>query len=133
MPQGHRPDRIADQIRAEVSQMLMRNVHDPGIGFVTITRVQVTPDLQLARIYYTRMGTESERQATVKALERATSFLRREVGQRLRLRRAPVLEFVFDRSIEHQERVERLIQEIHETDAARQAAEPHDEPDGDTE
>jgi ribosome-binding factor A len=133
MPQGHRPDRVADQIRAEVSSMLMRDVHDPGIGFVTITRVQVTPDLQLARIFYTRMGTESERKATAKALERASSFLRREVGQRLRLRRAPELVFVFDKSIEHQERVERLLQEIHETDAARQAAEPHDEPDGDHE
>jgi ribosome-binding factor A len=129
MAQGHRPDRVADQIRAEVSQMLMRDVHDPGIGFVTLTRVQVTPDLQLARVFYTRMGSEAERRATAKALCRASSFLRRAISQRLRLRRAPVLEFVFDHSVEHQERVERLIQEIHETDAARQATEPHDESD----
>ena len=127
MPQGHRPARVADQIRADIAGLLAREVHDPGIGFVTITKVQVTPDLQLARIYYTRMGSDAERRATAKGLERASSFLRRQVGQRLRLRRVPVLEFVFDKSIEHQERVERLIQEIHETDAARQPPQSHDE------
>ncbi|HEY3381680.1 MAG TPA: 30S ribosome-binding factor RbfA [Vicinamibacterales bacterium] len=125
MPQGHRPDRIADQIRAEVSTILAREVHDPGIGFITITRVQVTPDLQLARVFYTSLGSEADRRTTVKALQRAGSFLRRQIGQRLRLRRVPVLEFVFDKSIETQDRVERLLQEIHEADAA------HDQPNHD--
>jgi ribosome-binding factor A len=118
MPQGYRPDRVADQIRAEISVMLAREVHDPGIGFMTITRVQVSPDLQLARVYYTTMGSESQRTATAKALHRAAPFLRHQIGQRLRLRRVPVLEFFFDKSIENQERVERLLHEIHEADAA---------------
>ena len=109
--------------------MLAREVHDPGIGFVTITRVHVTPDLQLARVYYTSLGSDAARRATAKALDRASSFLRHQVGQRLRLRRVPALEFVFDRSIENQERVERLIQEIHEADAAREY--PNHDPDHD--
>jgi ribosome-binding factor A len=127
MPQGYRPDRVADQIRAEISALLARDVHDPGIGFLTITRVQVSPDLQLARVYYTTLGSESQRGATARALGRATPFLRHQIGQRLRLRRVPVLEFFFDKSIENQERVERLLQEIHEADAA------HDESNHDPE
>jgi ribosome-binding factor A len=117
MPQGYRPNRVADQIRAEISVMLAREVHDPGIGFITITRVLVSPDLQLARVYYTTMGSEQQRKATEKALHRACPFLRYQIGHRLRLRRVPVLEFFFDKSVENQERVERLIQEIHEADA----------------
>jgi ribosome-binding factor A len=114
MPQSHRPARVADQIREQVGRMLARDVHDPEIGFITVTRVEVTPDLQLARVFYTTIGTEADRRGTVRALRRATPFLRREVGQRLGLRRVPVLEFRFDKSVEHQERVERLLREIHE-------------------
>lgn len=118
MPQGHRPERVGDQIREEVTVLLAREVHDPGIGFVTVTRVQVTPDLQLARVFYTTMGSEAERRQTTRALERATPFLRRQVGERLQLRRVPVLQFVFDKSVAAQDRVEQLLREIHEADAA---------------
>jgi len=127
MPQGYRPDRVADQIRAEISVVLAREVHDPGIGFVTITRVVVSPDLQLARLYYTTLGTEPQRKATAKALQRALPFLRHQIGQRLRLRRVPVLEFFFDKTVENQDRVERLLQEIHDADAQR--GEPNHDPE----
>jgi ribosome-binding factor A len=133
MPQGYRPDRVADQIRAEISVMLAREVHDPGIGFMTITRVQVSPDLQLARVYYTTLGSEAQRWDTAKALLRAIPFLRRQIGQRLKLRRVPVLEFFFDKSVENQERVERLIHEIHEADATAEADVARDEPNHDPE
>jgi ribosome-binding factor A len=126
MAQGYRPDRVGDQIRQEITVLLARAVHDPGIGFVTVTRVQVTPDLQLARVFYTMMGTEAERRETQRGLARALPFLRRQVGERLRLRRVPELQFVFDKSIEAQERVERLLQEIHEADAAAGDQTKHD-------
>ena len=136
MPQSHRPARVADQIREQVGEMLARDVHDPEIGFVTVTRVEVTPDLQLARVFYTTMGSDADRRRTSRALGRATPFLRRQVGQRLGLRRVPVLEFRFDKSIGYQERVERLIQEIHEQER-QQELERGDEPppseDGDRE
>lgn len=101
--------------------LLAREVHDPGIGFLTITRVQVSPDLQVARVYYTTMGSDLQRRDTVKALQRATPFLRHQIGQRLRLRRVPVLEFFFDKSVENQARIEGLLREIHEAEAETKA------------
>lgn len=119
MPQGSRPDRIGDQIRAEVAGLLARDLQDPGLGFVTVTRVQVTADLQIARVFYTTLGDQAARARTRQALARALPFIRRRVGASLQLRRVPELQFVFDESVERQERVERLIQEIHDTDARR--------------
>lgn len=119
MPQGHRPDRLGDQIRTETSDILAREVHDPGVGFVTITRVSVTADLQIARVYYTTMVTGAERKDTGRALQRATPFVRRQLAGRLGLRRMPEIEFRFDESVEQHARIEQLIHEIHEQDAAR--------------
>jgi ribosome-binding factor A len=110
--QGSRPARVGDQIRMELAELLSRGVKDPGLGFVTITQVKVTPDLQLARVFYTALGDDKARRETERALARATSFLRRQIGERLSLRRVPVLEFKYDRSIEHQDRVERILQEL---------------------
>src|SRR3989338_8138188 len=109
MSQGSRPSRVADQIRAELAGLLARDVHDPGIGFITLTRVEVSPDLQLARIFYTALGDQGTRRASARALERAVPFLRRQVGSRLRLRRVPELRFFYDESIEGQDRIERLL------------------------
>ena len=123
MAQGHRPDRVGDQIRQELSELLSRGeVHDPGIGFITLTRVKVTADLQLARVFYTTMGDEKGRKETAKALQRATPFFRRQVGGRLQLRRVPELEFRFDESVAHQDRIEQIIRDLHEEDAKRHAA-----------
>jgi ribosome-binding factor A len=123
MAQGHRPDRVGEQIREELSALLSRGaVHDPGIGFITLTRVQISPDLQLARVYYTTLGSPAARKETARALERATPFLRREIGNRVRLRRVPVLEFRFDESVAHQDRVEQILQELHREDRERAAA-----------
>jgi len=131
MAQGHRPERVGDLIRQEITSLLAREVHDPGIGFITVTRVQVTTDLQVARVFYTTLGTDAQRRDTTRALRRATPFLRHQIGERLRLRRVPTLEFVFDKSVETQDRVERLLQEIHAADAAAQSADhdPEREPD----
>ena len=89
-------------------------MHDPGIGFITLTRVTVTADLQLARVFYTSLGDEKARKKTAQALDRATPFIRRLIGSHLNLRRVPEFEFRFDRSVEHQDRIEQIIQEIHE-------------------
>ena len=112
MGQGSRPERVADQIRAEVTTMIARELHDPGVGFVTVTRVEVSPDLQHARVFYTSMGDATARTNTARALDRAAGFMRRQIGQRLRLRRAPEVHFQFDESIAHQDRVEQLLSQI---------------------
>lgn len=122
MAQGHRPDRVGDQIRQELSDLLTRGtVHDPGIGFITLTRVRVSPDLQQARVYYTSMGDPQARRETEKALQRATPFFRRQVGGRLQLRRVPELEFRFDESVGHQDRIEQILRDLHEGEAQRTA------------
>ena len=112
-----RTERLSEQIKAETSQVLARDVHDPGVGFVTLTRVRLSPDLQVAQIYYTGLGDAAALRATGQALERVTPFVRRQLAQRLRLRRVPEIAFVFDKSIAHQARVEELLQEIHAADA----------------
>jgi len=119
--QGSRPSRVADQLRAEITELVAREVHDPGIGFLTITHVKVTPDLQTARVYYTTLGDQKARRDTQRALERATPFLRRHIGSRLRLKRVPVLEFFFDEAIERGDRIEQILQEI-SADRLRQDA-----------
>jgi ribosome-binding factor A len=122
MAQGHRPDRVGEQIRDELSALLSRGVvHDPGIGFITLTRVKVSPDLQVARVFYTQLGDEKARKETAKALTRATPFLRRQIGSILPLRRVPELEFRFDESIAHQDRIEQILRDLHEEDAQRDA------------
>jgi ribosome-binding factor A len=112
MGQGSRPDRVGEEIRQELALLLAREVHDPGIGFVTVTRVKVSPDLQLARAYYTQLGDDKAKQATRQALERATPFLRRQIGARIRLRRVPELRFEFDDSVERQDRIEKILLDL---------------------
>ena len=81
MAQGYRPTRVGDQIRQELGELLTRGVvHDPGIGFITVTRVEVSADLQHARVFYTTLGDPQARRETAQALERATPFFRRHIG-----------------------------------------------------
>jgi len=120
MAQGYRPDRVGEQVRDILSDVLVRGeVHDPGIGFITLTRVQVTSDLQLARVFYTTLGDQKARKETSRALQRATGFFRRQIGARLQLRRVPELEFRFDESIANQDRIEQILRDIHQEDAQR--------------
>jgi len=97
---------------------LSRHVKDPGIGFVTVTWVKVSPDLQVARVYYTSLGDDRARRNTARALQRALPFLRRQVAVRLRLRRAPELAFTYDESVERGERIEQLLEGIRSADAS---------------
>jgi len=124
-----RPSRVGEQIREDLTELLAREVHDPGIGFLTITRVQVTSDLQSARVYFTTLGDAQARQQSSRALERATPFLRRQLGRRLRLRRIPELHFFFDESIERLDRVERILQELQTERAGRTGAPSEGGPD----
>lgn len=112
MAQGSRPDRVGEQIRQELSKILTQQIHDPGIGFLTLSRVKVTADLQLARVLYTVIGTEKQKKETQKALERAIPFLRRQIASRIRLRRVPELQFFYDQSVEHQDRIERILLDL---------------------
>ena len=87
MSQGSRPKRVGDLVRGELSILLTRHVRDPGLRAITVTRVHMSPDLQLARVYYTGPEEERDRRDTARALKRARPYLRRQLGQRLQLRR----------------------------------------------
>ena len=119
MPHTTRASSVGDQIQAELASLLTREVHDPGIGFLTITQVKLSPDLQQARVYYTSIGDDKAKRESARALDRATPFLRRQIGQRLRLKRVPELTFFYDESIEQGDRVERILQELKMERAAR--------------
>lgn len=118
MSHSPRASRVGDQIREELAELLRRHVQDPGIGFLTITHVKVSPDLQQARVYYTTIGDDQARKDTARALGRATPFLRRQIGQRLRLKRVPELAFFYDEAIEKGDRIERILLELNK---------PHDD------
>lgn len=135
MPLSHRTERIAEQLREEVSQILATEVADPGVGLVTVTRVKVTPDLSLARVYWTLLGDAAERKRTTKALQRAAAFVRHVLATRVTLRRVPEVHFQYDEGLAAHQRVEELLHEIHEADAARvqdTAAPPAAEPSAPT-
>ncbi len=116
-----RSSRVGEQIQKEISDLLLRGVRDPRIGFVTITSVEVTSDLQHARIYYTAFNaaeTDAElRKETHKGLVSATPYLRAELGKRVKLRRVPELTFKYDESTEYGNRIENLLREIQVDDA----------------
>jgi ribosome-binding factor A len=121
MPLSHRTERVAEQLREEVSQILATEVADPGVGLVTVTRVKVTPDLSLARVYWSLLGDAAERKKTVAALKRAAPFVRHLLAERLTLRRVPEVQFLFDEGLAAHARVEEILHELHEEAAARQA------------
>jgi ribosome-binding factor A len=123
--EGKRSEKVADLIRKEISQMLVKSIKDPRIGFITITRVTVSEDCRFARVYYSVAGTQAERESSMKGLDSAKGYVRKELGRRIRLRYTPDIMFQFDPSIEYAIHVEELIQNIH------QGKEPHGEEEGD--
>jgi ribosome-binding factor A len=123
MALSHRVERVAEQIREEVSQILSTEVADPGIGLVTVTRVKVTADLSLARIYWTTMGDAAQRKQTAKALARAAGFVRHLLSERVSLRRSPEVQFLFDQSVAAQDRVEQILYELKQEENARKKPE----------
>jgi ribosome-binding factor A len=107
-----RSQRVADIVRAELARIVLIEAHDPDLRGVTITDVEMPPDLKSARVYFSCLGSEEARDRASEALRRATGYLRREVGQRCQLRYAPELFFVSDRSLERGARIEELLHEV---------------------
>lgn len=120
---GSRAERIADQIKDQVSQLLSFEVKDPAVGLLTVTHVKMTSDMGLAHVYYTLVGDDVERRKTARALDRATPFVRRRLAEDMNMRRAPEVRFHYDEDLERRERVETLLREIATERAAREATE----------
>jgi len=109
---SQRTDRLDSQIRQELADLLHREMKDPRIGFATITRVETARDLGTAKVWVSIMGTDDEREETMKVLTDAAPWLRRQLGGRLTLRHIPQLAIRHDNSIEAGDRVLRLLREI---------------------
>ena len=109
---GHRQERLADQIRAEVAEMIAGELKDPRIGFAAVARVDLSADLRHARVFVSVLGGEESRRETLAGLASAAGYVRYELSRRLRLRRAPELVFVLDRGAEEEQNVELLLQKL---------------------
>ncbi|MGA7878963.1 MAG: 30S ribosome-binding factor RbfA [Desulfoferrobacter sp.] len=109
-----RSDRVADQLQREVADLIFRRVKDPRVTGVTITGVDVTADLHLAKIYYCVMGSpnDNEKQSAVEGLNKARGFIRQQLGKRLRMRYLPQIEFHYDSSLDYGDKMERLLKEL---------------------
>lgn len=103
--------RVNEQIRRELTSLLQRDVRDPRIGIVTVTAVEVSPDLYHAKVFYSVMGTDEDRESAAEGLRAAAGFLRTEIGRRMHIRRAPELHFTYDNTLQHAMHIERLLQE----------------------
>jgi len=122
--EGKRSEKVADLIQKEISQMLVKSIKDPRIGFVTITKVSVSEDCRFAKVYFSVVGTPAERERSVKGLDSAKGFVRKELGRRIRLRYTPEILFQFDPSIEYAIHMGELIQSI------QQEKEPNGDEEG---
>ncbi|HTO86089.1 MAG TPA: 30S ribosome-binding factor RbfA [Thermoanaerobaculia bacterium] len=115
MKDSRRSQRVALLVREELSRLVLTEAHDPELRRVTITDVEMPPDLRSARVYYSCLGQEAERQRAGAALDRAAGYLRREVTQRCGLRYAPELHFLFDATLERGARIEELLAQVRAT------------------
>jgi len=107
-----RPNRVGEQMKKELSEIIGRKIKDPRIGFVTVTDVQVTGDLQQAKVYISVLGDEEQKETTLKGLATAKGFIRSEIGKRIRLRKTPEILFEFDESITYGNRIDTIIHDI---------------------
>ncbi|MBT2682989.1 30S ribosome-binding factor RbfA [Bacillus sp. ISL-37] len=110
---GHRVNRVGEQMKKEIGDIISRKIKDPRVGFVTVTDVEVTGDLQQAKVYISVLGDEQQREDTLKGLAKAKGFIRTEIGQRIRLRKTPELIFEFDETMAYGNRINTLIHELH--------------------
>jgi ribosome-binding factor A len=111
-----RVSRVGEQIKKEIVDIVRSDVKDPRVGFVTITGVEASGDLQHATVYVSVLGNDDQRKGTLDALQKATGFIRAEVGRRIRLRRTPELHFKLDTSLDYSTRIGEVLRDIKEGD-----------------
>jgi ribosome-binding factor A len=124
---GRRLDRLNEQVKREVADILRLKVKDPRIGAVTVTDARVSRDLSVATIHVLLTGQAAEQRETLQGLQAAAPFVRSELGQRLRLRKLPTVRFLRDESWETAQRIERLLHEVKTSTPSDPDAQPDDD------
>ena len=109
---NQRAQRVSEQLKKEVSSIIMDEIKDPRIGFVTVTSVEASNDLRHAKVYVSIYGDEIQKDESLEGLKKATGFVRREIGKRIKLRYTPEIEFKFDNSIEYGDKINKLISKM---------------------
>jgi len=112
MADSRRVNKASDSLKRVISEILDTKVKDPGKGFVTITKVKVSPDLKIASVYYTVLGDEEQKEKTRTALRRSAPFIKKELKPHLRMRWLPELRFFYDETLDEADKIERLLKEI---------------------
>jgi ribosome-binding factor A len=107
-----RANRVAEQMKKELGEILTRKIKDPRVGFVTVTDVEVTGDLQQATVYISVLGDEEKKKDTLLGLAKAKGFIRSEIGSRIRLRKTPEITFEFDEALEYGNRIETILRDL---------------------
>lgn len=110
-----RANRVGEQMKKELGDIISRKIKDPRIGFVTVTEVKVTGDLQQAKAFISVLGDDKQKQDTLVGLAKAKGFIRSEIGRRIRLRKTPELTFEFDEAVEYGNRIETILQDLNDT------------------
>ena len=105
----YRRERVQDLLREEISSILFRDLKDPGLGFITIFEVKMTEDLKLARVLFSCYGDEEVRQSTIEALKRSRGFVKHLIGQRVKLKYTPDIEFIYDDRLDRISRIEEIL------------------------
>jgi ribosome-binding factor A len=114
---GHRPERVAEAVREVIAELLVRDIKDPRIGMISLTAVDLSPDLKHARVYFSCVGDQAARERSLSGLRSASGFIKAQVTRRLRLRYAPELTFVFDPGMEAAARLTTLLRDARAKDA----------------
>lgn len=109
---SYRATRVAELIQAEIAELLLRQLKDPRLTMATVSHVEVSPDLQHARVYVSRVGSETEQLAAIEGFQRAAGFIRTQLGKRLKLRYIPALEFKLDTAIAYGVRISSMLQNL---------------------
>ena len=107
-----RVEKLQELIKQEISKMLLNDLKDPRIGFVTVTHVTVTGDLRDAKVYVSIMGNDEQVKSSWEGLQSSLGFIRREIGHRIRLRFTPTIEFALDTSLDYSEHIQKLLLQV---------------------
>lgn len=107
-----RADRVSDLLKEEIAQMLLKEIKDPRIGFVTITDVKVSDDLRLAKVFFSMVGGDKEFAQTNKGLNSASSYIKKKLGKRLKMRYIPDILFKLDTSFEYGSHIDRILKSL---------------------
>ena len=113
---GKRSNKVGDLIKVEIAHMLLHELKDPRIGFVTVTGVAVSDDLRNAKVYYSVFGDEPAREQSAAGLESAKGFMKRELGRRIRLKFMPEITFFRDDSLDYAKSIDNVLQRIRDED-----------------